>query len=497
MAGRTKGLGQFTRFAVLMTLLIGAAGGRICRGSTESVQLTRQGAEDLDSGLLDQGLSKMDAAVSADPTDGQAVFFTGVALNRLGRYAAALETFQKSADMGFLNPDFPFERGWALLGLGRWSEAVASLETYERAHPGRGQTSEFLGRAYLQLGRLDKARAEFEQALRRDPSLKPTVDFYMSALEGGTNGGAAAKPYPVNSATPPPASAIDRFHFRLSLDGGYNSNVFNLPDGTVVPSGTSRKGSSDLRVMPDLSYDLVSDPNNKLTIGDQFEGEFNQDGGAEKADVLDDALYVQAQHALSHEWAVSAKFYDDYTMIGDASFRNLVAARPAIAFRPVDWAVTEASYIAQDSEYLFPSITNPLRRSGLAQTATITEYITVPGTSVQLRAGYFHEWNQARGSDFVFQSDAGFAGLSSPIIWGIVGDIGYTRLDDKYAHLNSFTAGVSPRRDYTDFATAQLSKEIAPHITLYVSYQYIGDASNIPFYKYNQSAVCAGATIAF
>ena len=53
-------------------------------------------------------------------------------------------------------------------------EAVESLQAYEAARPGRAQTAEFLGRAFLGLGDFARAEEQLEEALRRDPQLSST-----------------------------------------------------------------------------------------------------------------------------------------------------------------------------------------------------------------------------------------------------------------------------------------------------------------------------------
>ena len=88
-----------------------------------------------------------------------AFFYLGVTYNRGGQALAALGSLERAAKMGINHPDLAFERGWALLEAGRYPEAVEELLAYEQTVPGRGQTAELLGRAYLALGQYPQARA--------------------------------------------------------------------------------------------------------------------------------------------------------------------------------------------------------------------------------------------------------------------------------------------------------------------------------------------------
>ena len=116
-------------------------------------------------------------------------------MNRLGRPKEALERLEKASSMGYKGPGLAFDTGWALLGLRRWIDAIVQLENFEKAVPGRGKTSEYLGRAYLGLREYDKAESKLQEAIQRDPQLKPTALLYMAALEVERNNPAAARRY--------------------------------------------------------------------------------------------------------------------------------------------------------------------------------------------------------------------------------------------------------------------------------------------------------------
>ena len=120
-----------------------------------TVETIQTGAAQLAEGRLEDALQSFQTSARHDPQHGQAHFFIGVTLNRLERANEALHHLSRAAALGTAHPDLPFETGWSLLMLRRWEDAIEQLTHYEAAHPGRGQTSEFLGRAYLALGRLD------------------------------------------------------------------------------------------------------------------------------------------------------------------------------------------------------------------------------------------------------------------------------------------------------------------------------------------------------
>jgi len=167
----------------------------VAAGSPESRQLILQGHADMAAGNYEESLKKFAAATKADPKDTEAVYFEGAALNRMGRFEEALSRLEKSGGAGFKGPGLAFDTGWALLRLGRWIDSIVQLEQFEKAVPGRGKTSEFLGQAYLGLKQYDRAEAKLKEAIQRDPQLKPTALLHLAMLERDRKNPAAAERY--------------------------------------------------------------------------------------------------------------------------------------------------------------------------------------------------------------------------------------------------------------------------------------------------------------
>ncbi len=180
----------------------------LAAASPTSHELIVQGAADLRAERYEEALKRFEAATLADPNDAEAFFFQGAALDRLGRFQDALSGLEKANAMGFKGPALAFDTGWALLRLARWSDAIVQLEYFEKAVPGRGKTSEFIGRAYFGLGQYDKAEAKLKEAIQRDPALKPTALLFLAAIEQERKNPAAAKVYLETLLREAPESAI-------------------------------------------------------------------------------------------------------------------------------------------------------------------------------------------------------------------------------------------------------------------------------------------------
>ena len=86
----------------------------------------QQGIDQLKSHRYEAALAVFHAADGPTPNP-LAVFYEGVTLNRLGRFAAARQRLDHATAMGLRHPELAFESGWSLLGLRRWDEAIGRL----------------------------------------------------------------------------------------------------------------------------------------------------------------------------------------------------------------------------------------------------------------------------------------------------------------------------------------------------------------------------------
>lgn len=104
------------------------------------------------------------------PHDAQAHFELGlVELDNMGDAEAALACFQRACQ---LNPHFGvawFFAGIALTRLGRYQEALGSLELAEKNGRATAGTAEISGDAHYNLGEFREAIRSYEKALKRSP----------------------------------------------------------------------------------------------------------------------------------------------------------------------------------------------------------------------------------------------------------------------------------------------------------------------------------------
>ena len=492
------------------------------QGSPRSAELIDAGSGQLERGEFEQGLASFEAAAREDAADAEAPFFAGVALNRLGRAEQALAAFGRAEAMGLNHQEMPFEKGWSLLMLRRWDEAVEQLTRYDATNPGRGQTSEFLGRAYLALEKHDQAKAAFDEALRRDPELAPTVRVYRALLYQRRGDEAAARdelagllraaPNSVTGrvvrsqldvATAPPAGAQRPWELGISLGWGYNSDArgvsFVRPrNNEAVPE----EGSAFARVTVDGAYWPILTKRDRLTVGYQLQADFFAEQRNDP-DLFDQYIYVEHWHALGKVFSTTLRVSWNNTLLGEDDYRNQFTAHAGVGWRLAPGLELQGAYTYayNDYRYEIETETQPapseediaaLNQDANVHTLTVSAAYDVPKLRARVRVGYFHTWNVASGREFDYQSDGLFAGVTFALPWEIAADVFYVHTFDRYAHESGTVIPPVRRRDDIDGFTLRVTRALTQNSRVYVEYNYNHDDSNIDGYDVNQHVVSGG-----
>lgn len=483
-------------------------------GNLESSKFIRLGAQELQRSNFNRALKQFEKAARVDPADSQSVFFQGVALNRLGRSGQAFERLQQARKMGALHPDLEFEIGWSLVNLRRWGEAIAALGRYEQVAPGRGQTSEFMGRAYYALGSYDQAEQHLQQAIQRDPSLKSTVRLFLALIAKARGDQETIARHLNSMVEDSPDSPLSRriqeqvdlqsgirrtgssaFRLLASAIGGYNDNVVALGKGVNLPADISSKDANFFQSSLDASYAFGLTEEDTLIAGYRFLSIVYP--GLSSFDLIDHFMYVDLRHAFNPKLTGTIRISDEFTQVGGNNFRNQVGVRPALAWRMFDWNIVELAYAFFSGDYLLPT-TPVFDRDSATNTIAVTDFFRIPGWPVQGRFGYFHVWNNSDGGDFDSETDGLVVGLTGYFLPQLTGDVFYARTWDTYKNLNSLSGstGFAFRRiDGVDRITAQLTWEFFEWLKAYARYDHVAEDSNIIFFDFSQNSYSGGFVV--
>lgn len=504
--------GRFTRRFCVAILCLAAS---VAFASPESRQLVAQGVERLVKREFDAALKLFVDSAAADPADPLPVFFQGAALNRLGRPREALPLLLKADDNRSSHEDVDFEIGWAQLALGQYADAVARLEAYEKAFPGRAKTSEFLGRAYLGLGQFDKADIAFKLALFREPALLGTVGVFQAQLERARGNPAAADAAlrnvldnaPDNIMRPTlrafletrlPEVTVETAPGKLAvsalISAGYSDNVLGLGNAIPLPQDITRKSAWFERLSANVVYRQAW-TNATLIAGygglvDVYIGR-----GLSRANLFDNFFYLDYLRAFSERVSGSLRVSDEYTLLDGKAFRNQFGLRPAVVFRHGTAAMTELAAAFSRSDYRDGTIA-VFNRDGHAVAATATEYFFVNGELLGSVA-WTHTRNSTDGSDFSFHGDLLTARATHKFNEALRGEIVVNAGRDRYDHVNSLSREASARRDRSTMLTLLVSQAVSKTVSVFIRYNGYRNRSNVPFYDFEQNVWNVGVSSGF
>ena len=493
-----------SRLLLAIITLAGVGFAPALNADEKSQALILRGAAEIGRNRFAEALVLFQQAVQADPKDGDAHFMAGLALNRLGRHAEALTSLQQAEKLKTQYRDLYFELGWAHLFVHEYQRAVELLTHYESIKPGRGLAQELLGRAYLALNQDDKAETALREALRRDPRLAPTVNYYLGALalrRGEREKGAKmlqelAQQQRGTAVGQSASDLLDqqrlgerRWNVGFSLQGGYDSNAIRLGDSTAVPPGLRRRNAGTTQLSLGGSYDLVRSDADTLRAAYDFGANFY--AGISDFDTLDHRFSLLYRRRFGTLLAANLVMEHHYGEIGRRPLSYDFTLSPSLEVRLTDWVSLAIPYtvtIAQN--YL--SVAAPLDRSGNSHSLGFGLSLPSLPAGLRGRIGYSHTWNRTDGSDYDFQSNSIFTGLNLPLPWQTVLDASYTRTFERYDNLNSLSASPLRRRDDVDIVRVQLVKAVTPLWSVRLAYDFVRNDTNLRIFDYHRHAGTAG-----
>lgn len=480
--------------------------------SPESEALVRRGLAEFEAHRYRDAIHYFGEAVKADPKDLHAVFLQGAALNRLGSYREAFLLFRSLEAQGVKHAEMDFEAGWALMGIGEARACINRLERFEKTAPGRGQTSEFLGRCYLQLREFDRAETLLKQATEREPKLKPSVNLSLARLEQARNRPDAARERLKDAAeaNAPTGRALRNIlglpepvfqpeqPLRLSaaFSIGHNDNVIGLGSTIPLPADITREGADFWRANFGASYTRALAAQTNATLG--YALLVDRYHGLPAADVNDHFLYGDLFHVFRERIGASLRLSHQYTELGSSRFRDQTALRPALSYRFTENSVTEAAYSYSVADHHFA--TSPVfSRDGHAKELSATHQFRVPRSAWSGTVGAAHTRNRAEGGDFNFDS----TGISSSVRYDftprVSGALGLSYARSDFRNPNSLAgSGFSfARKDEQTALSAQLAGRLTERLRWFVQAQHLRNDSNIAFFEFKQNTVSAGIAANF
>ena len=459
-------------------------------------------------------------ARQAMPGDPEAIEYLGQTLLRLKRYPEAENLFQ---DLTARHPTRP--QSWLGLAisqsqLGKYHEAVKSLEQAQKLDPQNPLIYFYQGVVSHELKSFNQSSALFSRAMALSPDLTPTVRYYtgMTYYERGLID-QAQKELEAAIASGEPESDLARtarailqqrmaapkgpkpWDLSLSVSGQYDSNVVLLPIGIQPPGGsTGISQKHDFRTTYYARGEYRPIQTSEWTAGIAYGFYQSLQQQLTAFNIQDHAPSVFVQRQIG---AVTARlqYAFDYVLVGGDPFLLAHALQPIITVAEGDSYFTQLQLRYQNKDFQDDRFAGNSFRDGKNWLAGVTQYAYFASGRGYVRLGYTFDTDRTGGgspgaaipgvqsnADWAYTAHRVSVGLAVPELWTLKPSFAFDYYHLNYENPNSFSpGGTTKRRDNVLFFTATIGRSLTDWLTISAEYNYTRDQSNLAVFDYNRS----------
>lgn len=421
----------------------------------------------------DEALEIFESLIKKDPKNYFKTYFDIAALySTQGLYQKALDTLNLAEKADPNSARVYLEKGYVYKNLKEYDQAIKSFNRAKEIDPKQSQL------VYYMIGAVDLEREEFENAdlmFKKAIKIAPKTPLAQSAKQT----------LPVVEQ-----AAWNRkpWYLTTTFNWGYDDNIPRDPLGEITGGPLSRglgvgdqfqtfflTGGYKFLNRKDMEigagYSVFSlgyrdwTENNVTSLSPHvyFQGNF-------------DPVYLRFQYEFSYFYAGGKKQTLNppvYLTFANNSFAKLRmhSFMPTISIIEPYGLRSDISLSYQIKNYL-DGITADASRYG----ADLTQSYKIPSTECYPRVGYRHAYEQSGDKRSVYSYHEFFAGISSPIYWGITGDVSFAYMRTDYPEFGPTFS--TKRLDQTYTVGVLLSRYLIERLLLTFNYLHIKNDSD-------------------
>ncbi|MDZ7695553.1 MAG: tetratricopeptide repeat protein [Deltaproteobacteria bacterium] len=447
------------------------------------------GVEALDLDDLDGAVRSFKMAIQMEPNNLEFRYYLAVTYVRMSRYEEALRIFRQLIE---ISPENYFKAYFDIAGVysrqEQYEEALKVLNGAEKQRPENARVYLEKGYVYKNLGDYDLAIKSFTLARELDPKETQLSYFMVGAVELERESFEEAetlfkKAIEVAPDTPLAESARQTlpavenaawvrkpWYLTTAFNWGYDDNVPRDPleELTGRPAGLPSNAGDQFETFllrggykvlnqkemeAGIGYSLFSIgyrdwTDNNVTSHNPhvyFQGDFNP-------------VFFRFQYDFSYFYAggkkqdINPPLYLTFANNSEARMR-MHSFTPTISIlEPYDLR-TDINFGYQIKEYL-----DGITKDASRYAADITQSYKLPGTEVYPRIGYRYAYEHSGDDPSTYRYHEVFAGISTPIYWGVRGDVAFSYMRTAYPDFSpskerldqSYTLNVSISRTFFD-----------------------------------------------
>jgi tetratricopeptide (TPR) repeat protein len=468
------------------------------------------GVEAFEDGSYQQAMRWLETAIELEPTNLEFHYYLGLTFGAMKRYEDALEVFESMVE----EEPVKFRKAYFEIAAiyskqGQYQKAIDTLSIVEEIDPKEPRVYLEKGYAYQKLTDYEQAIEHFNKAKELEPKMAQVLDYNIAAvyfdaeefdraeqiftkvieLDPTTATAEHARQSIVNVRGAKRARRA--LYLAASFSWSYDDNVLlkALEQAAVVSATGESLDESDQfqSLLFRGGYKFVNRKDLELGAGYTL----YCTGYKELTDnnVLGHIphLYVQGSHhpfyfriqyELSSYRTGGKKNGQDqgfFLTFGSDSEKKLTmhSLMPTLTIVEPHNLRSEITLSYQDKDYL-DEFTSDASQYSLG----ITQYYKFPNTELYPRVGYKYGSEDANEDIYSYRYHQLLLGLSSPICWGIQGDVSlsYEKTD---FNRNPFYALTGEREDTKYIFSFSIAKPLTDIFQLAFSYSYTRNESNV------------------
>lgn len=130
----------------------------------------------IDRKNYDDAEDELNSAIEADNNYGEAYYYLGLIENRRNNYQKAIHNYDEAIRLGYIEGGYVYNGiGYAKYHLGRYEDAIKSLDKAIEKKEDYAEAYQFRGESYYSLHNYKKAAADFEKYLELEEDIDETT----------------------------------------------------------------------------------------------------------------------------------------------------------------------------------------------------------------------------------------------------------------------------------------------------------------------------------
>ena len=454
-----------------------------------------------------ESLIVLDAILQREPDNGVALFLKGMIYIRTKKTAEGIKLLQKGKELGADLTIYQLELGRGYFLQRKYPLAIAALAKYESEEPGDAEAIKLLGYSYFFVRQFENAQKYLNLALERGDEDTDAINYCLALCalnlkqrktmmrsidtvikderkswfrKSASELRDLAEDYKIAEAEKP-------WWIQFQLGGGYDSNPRAFGDEIPV--------DVDQRYDWFVSYFLRGEYHTKLTLNSEIyiKGSVFGRKYFELADEIDQMSFekeIGYRYEFSDYVHGKVGVRNQYYLIDYDPFANDLDTFVGLTFFQNNWIYTEFEYTFEYRWFLDDVNDDEDELGGIYNEFELSQSFYLKPLNSTIKVGYRHLVTNTEGDNFDRNEGSVYLAVNGYILkdnyYGL-------KLEYRFRDfINDNSIEGEEREDHVYYAQAFFAHKLADSFSLFFSYVYERNDSNLADFDYGRQIFSAG-----